>query len=122
MLQRHNITISMTEDYKPTDNAIAERVNGIIKVESVYRQRFTDIDHARSIIGKYIDFYNNRRPHMSIGLKVPSQAHKEVGEQKKTWNNKKSIIMYLRMVEKYYLCRAKQQCPGSSSPAISVGR
>lgn len=37
MLQRHNITISMTEDYKPTDNAIAERVNGIIKVESVYR-------------------------------------------------------------------------------------
>lgn len=66
MLQRHNITISMTEDYKPTDNAIAERVNGIIKVESVYRRKFTDIDHARSIIGKYIDFYNNRRPHMSI--------------------------------------------------------
>ena len=45
---------------------------------------------------------------MSIGLKVPSQAHKEVGEQKKTWNNKKSIRMYRIMPEKYYLCRAER--------------
>ena len=38
MLKEHGITISMTEDYKPTDNAIAERFNGILKVESVYPQ------------------------------------------------------------------------------------
>ena len=37
-LQKYSIQISMTEDYKPTDNALAERVNGIIKSESVYRQ------------------------------------------------------------------------------------
>ena len=39
MLKEHGITISMTEDYKPTDNAIAERFNGILKVESVYIPR-----------------------------------------------------------------------------------
>ncbi len=90
MLQSYGITISMTEDYKPTDNAVAERVNGIIKEESVYRQpRFNDIDHARNVIGRYIHFYNYRRPHMSIGYKIPAQAHLERGEQKRMWKKKK---------------------------------
>ena len=84
LLQAHGIAISMTEDYKPTDNAVAERVNGIIKVESVYRQRyFNGIEHARNVIGRYIHFYNYRRPHMSIGYKIPAVAHLETGAQKK---------------------------------------
>ena len=62
LLQQHDITISMTEDYKPTDNAVAERVNGIIKVERVYRERqFNDIGHAENVIGRYIHFYNYHR-------------------------------------------------------------
>ena len=89
VLRAHNITISMTEDYKPTDNAIAERVNGIIKMERVYkRHRFSDIDEARSVIGRFIVFYNDVRPHMSIGYKTPSQVHDESGPQKKMWNPK----------------------------------
>lgn len=108
----------MTEDYKPTDNAIAERVNGIIKVESVYRRKFTDIDHARSIIGKYIDFYNNRRPHMSIGLKVPSQAHKEVREQKKTWNNKKKYNNVSKNGGKVLPLPSRTTCPGKSESQL----
>ena len=40
LLQMHNITISMTEDYKPTDNAIAERVNGTIRTELIYRKSY----------------------------------------------------------------------------------
>ena len=90
LLQAHGIAISMTEDYKPTDNAVAERVNGIIKVESVYRQRyFNGIEHARNVIGRYIHFYNYRRPHMSIGYKIPAVAHLETGAQKKMWKIKK---------------------------------
>ncbi|WP_238314547.1 integrase core domain-containing protein [Segatella albensis] len=70
MLQTYGCTISMTEDYKPTDNAIAESVNGKIKVESVYRQkRFNSLVHAGNVIGRYIHFYNYHRPHMSIGLR-----------------------------------------------------
>ena len=88
MLKAHGISISMTEDYKPTDNAIAESVNGKIKVESVYRKRFNSFEHAYNVIERYIHFYNYHRPHMSIGYKVPAVAHLEQGEQKKMWKNK----------------------------------
>ena len=90
MLKEHGITISMTEDYKPTDNAIAERFNGILKVESVYPQRqLPTFEYARNFIPRFIQFYNHRRPHMSIGYKAPAEAHMEQGEQKKMW--KKTI-------------------------------
>ena len=65
-LQAIKATISMTEDYKPTDNAIAERVNGIIKQEWLYRmKRPSDVVAARESLAGIIDFYNNRRPHRS---------------------------------------------------------
>ena len=85
-LNRYNINISMTEDYKPTDNGIAERINGIIKTEKLYRQPLYDnIKEARKAIERFIDFYNNRRPHMSIGYQTPSQVHLQSGPQKKKW-------------------------------------
>ena len=88
MLHAHDISISMTEDYKPTDNAVAESVNGKIKVESVYRMSFNSFEHAYRVIERFIHFYNYRRPHMSIGYKVPAVAHLEQGEQKRMWKNK----------------------------------
>jgi transposase InsO family protein len=88
LLQAYDISISMTEDYKPTDNAIAESVNGRIKVESVYRKRFNSFEHAYRIVERFIHFYNYRRPHMSIGYKVPALVHLEQGAQKKMWKNK----------------------------------
>ena len=85
-LKRYGIRISMTEDYKPTDNAIAERVNGTIKTEVIYRERrFKTIDDARERISSFIAFYNDLRPHSSIGMKAPSKAHKEQGEQQRMW-------------------------------------
>ena len=89
-LQKYNIQISMTEDYKPTDNAIAERVNGTIKGESVYRQerRFETYEEALEQIERFIIFYNSRRPHYSIGLQTPNDAHEQTGEQKKMWKTK----------------------------------
>ena len=85
-LKKYGIKISMTEDYKPTDNAIAERVNGILKTEVVYREgRFKSIEDARERIQRFILFYNDQRPHASIGMKVPSQAHLEYGTQLRMW-------------------------------------
>ena len=76
----------MTEDYNPTDNAIAERANGVIKTETVYsRKTFNSLEHARDVIGRFIHFYNYRRPHMSIGYKIPAVVHTETGPQKKMW-------------------------------------
>jgi transposase InsO family protein len=76
----------MTEDYKPTNNGIAERVNGIIKTEKLYRQPlYANIEDARDGIGKFICFYNERRPHMSIGYQTPSKVHEQSGPQARLW-------------------------------------
>lgn len=86
MLKKNSIQISMTEDYKPTDNAIAERVNGILKTEVIYRERrFKTYEEARERIAGFIRFYNEERPHSSIGMKVPSQVHNETGPQRRCW-------------------------------------
>ena len=89
-LQKHNILISMTEDYKPTDNSVAERVNETIKYESIYRQerRFATYGEALEQIKRFILFYNSKRPHYSIGLQTPNAVHEQTGEQKRMWNNK----------------------------------
>ena len=79
----------MTEDYKPTDNAIAERVNGTLKTEVVYREmRFKSRQDAQERIAAFIRFYNEQRPHYSIGLKVPSDVHQEEGPQQQMWKPK----------------------------------
>ena len=86
LLKKYNINISMTEDYKPTDNAIAERVNGILKTEIIYREkRYKSFEDAQERIGNFIRFYNEQRPHYSIGMKVPSQVHQETGPQQQVW-------------------------------------
>lgn len=69
-------TISMTEDYKPTDNAIAERVNGIIKQEWLYRmKRPADKEDAERLLTRIIGFYNTERPHLNNpGKQPPAKA------------------------------------------------
>ena len=90
LLKKYKINISMTEDYKPTDNAIAERVNGILKTEVIYREkRYKCFEDAQERIGSFIRFYNEQRPHYSIGMKVPSQVHQETGPQQQVWKSAK---------------------------------
>ena len=74
-LMEHHIRISMTEGYEPTDNDMAERQNGIFKVEWIYEQdMYRDKEQAINEINRRIDFYNNRRPHMSIGMECPMEV------------------------------------------------
>ena len=76
ILMEHHIRISMTEDSKPTDNAVAERMNGTLKNEWIYAMSlFKDEEDARMQIAGMIDFYNNERPHMSIGMKKPMDVY-----------------------------------------------
>ena len=89
ILTEHHIRISMTETYNPTDNAMAERQNGILKTEKIYLQEmYSCYEQAREEIAKTIDFYNRRRPHMSIGMKKPIEVY--TGEQpgKNLWKKK----------------------------------
>ena len=86
-LRKHNIMISMTEDSNPTDNGIAERINGIVKQELIYpRKHFESMEEATEKIGAFIQFYNERRPHMSLGMQTPAAVHAgQTGEQKRCW-------------------------------------
>ena len=89
VLRDYGIAISMTEDYCPTDNAVAERANGIIKQEGIdRRKRLPSFEHACDALPRFIHFYNYHRPHMSIAYKMPAVAHMERGEQKKMWKSK----------------------------------
>lgn len=86
-LKKRDIMISMTQSGDPLENAVAERANGIIKTEWLYKMDILDITHCKSILNRVIEFYNSERPHMSIGMQTPNEAHKQTGEQKRCWSN-----------------------------------
>ena len=70
------IKISMTEKGSPYENAIAERVNGILKYEFACNQTFTSFNEAKNFIDNAIKTYNGIRPHMSCNYLTPNIAHK----------------------------------------------
>ena len=79
--------ISMTQSGDPLENAIAERANGILKTEWLYKMRIPDMDACRTELRRIIEFYNTRRPHRSIGMKTPDVVHRQSGPQKRCWRN-----------------------------------
>lgn len=87
-LETHNIEISMTEKYDPYENAIAERVNGILKDEFGLDQGFKHHLQAVEEVRKAINLYNHQRPHLSCGMLFPYQAHQADKPLKKLWKNK----------------------------------
>ena len=87
ILRKHNIKISMTECGDPKDNAVAERVNGIVKNELLQGMSFFSIQEARKALKAAIDFYNNERPHMSLDWRTPAEAALCTGELKKKWTS-----------------------------------
>lgn len=75
LLNRNNIQISMTENGDPLENAIAERINGIIKGEYLFDQEISNLKSAREVLKSVVALYNDERPHSSISNLVPSQVH-----------------------------------------------
>lgn len=75
ILTSNNITISMTENGDPLENAIAERVNGILKDEYLECYEVNAIEEAKLLLKQVIDLYNTERPHMSIGNRSPENIH-----------------------------------------------
>ena len=89
---RHNgILPSMTEDGNPKDNAIAERVNGIIKNELLQGMRFSSIQEVRKAVATAVHFYNNERPHMSLDMLTPVQAGEMQGPIRKRWISYRAV-------------------------------
>lgn len=87
-LKGTNINISMTENGDPYENAIAERVNGILKDEYELCETFSDYQTALEAVKTAVHKYNNKRPHRSVDMMFPVDAHKHEGALKKHWKKR----------------------------------
>ena len=85
ILGNENIAISMTQSGSPYDNALAERVNGIIKNEFFPKRVYQNHKEASKAISKIIQIYNGKRPHASLDYLTPEQAHEREGQLLKRW-------------------------------------
>lgn len=77
LLRKHNIIVSMTESYDPYANAIAERVNGILKQEFMIEDYALSLDNMRLLVKESVEIYNTKRPHYSCYMKTPEQMHNQ---------------------------------------------
>lgn len=104
LLGSQNIAISMTERGDPYENALAERMNGIIKGEFNLYSSQQSFEQTYDRIVRSITAYNEIRPHGSCDYLTPSQAHQKEGPLKKRW-------------KKYPKKMADTQSPGSLEEA-----
>lgn len=102
LLQQHNAMISMTNNGDPLENAIAERVNGVLKTELI-SSFYSDVDAASIHIARCITIYNYRRRHSSLNWQIPAEVHTQKGPQIRRWKN-------------YYQNNAKQKEVSMQAP------
>lgn len=86
LLTDNHIKISMTEKGDPLENAIAERVNGILKTE-LLEKSYANFNQAQQAIAIAVSTYNYLRPHNSINNLKPVEAHQMNGTIPKKWKN-----------------------------------
>jgi len=77
-LKKHGIKLSMTEENHCYENAIAERVNGILKDEFYLDQTFFDVAHAKRATKNAIKLYNEVRLHLSLNYRTPENVYKSI--------------------------------------------
>jgi putative transposase len=81
ILKKRKLWVSMTEQNHCYENALAERVNGILKHEYLLKYCFPTKQMARLACSQAIELYNEDRPHMALDMQTPQQAHMMVSTQ-----------------------------------------
>lgn len=87
-LQLYCIESSMTENGDPRENAIAERLNGILKKHFGLKKTFSSPDDANVAVLRAVRGYNDIRPHQSISMLTPAKAHEHDGVLVRKWKKK----------------------------------
>lgn len=77
VMNKNNIICSMTEPYDHYQNAVAERINGILKQEFLFNTQNLDMKIMKLLIKQSIEIYNQIRPHWSCNMLTPNQIHKQ---------------------------------------------
>jgi putative transposase len=75
LLLKNAIAISMDGRGAWRDNVFVERLWRSVKYEEVYLRAYDSVAEARASIGRYLDFYNRKRPHSSLDARTPDQAY-----------------------------------------------
>ena len=75
VLKAHEIDISMDGKGAWRDNVFVERIWKSVKYEEVYLHAYDSVGQARTSLGRYLDFYNSRRPHSSLDRQPPDRAY-----------------------------------------------
>jgi transposase InsO family protein len=91
ILTKNEIQPSMTQNSDPNENAVAERINGILKQEFYIDKYNKDLPIMKQIIKETIAIYNEKRPHLSNHMLTPNQMHQQSKIQMKTYKTKNSI-------------------------------
>jgi transposase InsO family protein len=87
LLKAKTIAISMSAAGEVLENSMAERVNGILKDEWIHDEHYVSFIQAQQRIKKIIALYNQERPHLSVDMMTPDQAHRKTGKINKLWKN-----------------------------------
>lgn len=89
LLNANHCQISMTQSGDPLENALAERVNGILKEEYLLSYEVTTIEQAKKLLDRTIKLYNTDRPHMSISNMTPAYVHyqQNTEQPERLWKN-----------------------------------
>lgn len=83
--QKQGFILSTTEKYDPYENAVAERVNGILKYEFGLKRTIPNLKLAAQMVDQAVMLYNSRRLHQSLNMTTPNQAHKMQNHQYATY-------------------------------------
>ena len=125
LLAANGIRVSMTESGDPKENAQAERVNGTMKNELLKGRRFRSVAEVRAAVSAAVAFYNNERPHMSIGMMTPVEASNLTGELEKKWKSYRIAAIKKKMqdtdiTEKGLPLPGCQRSPSGLRPTVNL--
>jgi len=93
--EQNGLTLSMTEQYDPYENAVAERINRTLKYEYGLKQTIKNTNLAKKIVKRAVNIYNNLRPHLSLDLLTPSEVHINQNVNYKCYRRNKQNLQYL---------------------------
>jgi putative transposase len=98
VLNKNGILPSMTQNSDPYENAVAERINGILKQEFMIDKYNQDLDIMKCIVKEAINTYNQQRPHCSNYMLTPDQMHLQNQIKMKTYKTKNSSKLLITTV------------------------
>ena len=114
----------MTETGDPKDNAQAERVNNTMKNELLRGKTFHDILDVTAAVANAVAFYNERRPHTSIGMRTPAEASRLKGERDMKWRSGRHLainsMLAATIPEKSLPLSSGEGTTGLSPPPVSA--